>query len=52
MLYDSYQSNYILAASTPSSYNGQVYNGINIPYGHAYSVLSVFSMTADDGTLY
>ena len=52
MLYDSYQSNFILSASTPSSYSGQVYNDINIPYSHAYSVLSVFNLTADDGTVY
>jgi len=52
MLYNSYQSKYLLASSTPTSYNGQVNNAINIPYSHAYSVLSIFSITGDDRTVY
>ena len=52
MLYDSYQSNYILLATTPPSQSGQTYNEINIAYSHAYSVLNVFNLTADDGTVY
>ena len=50
VMYTSYKSNYILGAHTSSS--TVTYNVCNIPYGHAYSILAVFSLTASNGTVY
>ena len=39
-----------LVSNTSSS--TVTYNVCNIPYGHAYSILAVFSLTASNGTVY
>jgi len=51
VMYTAYKSNYILGAHT-STGSDSTYNVCNIPYGHAYSILAVFNITASNGTVY
>lgn len=44
------QNNYILAAATGAG-SDKTNNVCNISFGHAYSVLAVFNITASNGTL-
>ena len=42
-------ANYVMATTTEGT-TDSVYNDCGIPYFHAFSILSVFTMTEADGT--
>jgi hypothetical protein len=50
-MYAAYKSNFILGASSSAGIDS-TYNICNIPYGHAYSILAVFNISAANGTVY